>query len=188
MGIAAYLERSADLLHRMATAPAAGQVEPAARLIAQALKADKPLLVCGNGGSAADAQHITGELVGRFLKERQALRCICLAADTAVITALGNDYGYATVFARQVEAYGAAGGVVLGLSTSGNSTNVAAAFEKARSLGMTTIAFTGQGGGKLAPLSDILIDVPSSHTPDIQQVHVCLYHFLCERIETLCLS
>lgn len=188
MGISAYLERCVTLLHAMATAPAAGQLEPAARLIAQALKADKPLLVCGNGGSAADAQHITGELVGRFLKERQALRCICLSDNPAVLTALGNDYGYATVFARQVEAYGQAGGAVLGLSTSGNSENVVAAFEKARSLGMTTIALTGQGGGKLAALSDILIDVPSSHTPDIQQVHLCLYHFLCERIEALCLG
>ncbi len=188
MSIAEYLERSAETMRAMATAPAAAQVEPAARLIAQALKAGKPLLVCGNGGSAADAQHIAGELVGRFLKERQALRCICLAANMAVITALGNDYGYDTVFARQVEAYGEAGGVLLGLSTSGNSGNVVAAFEKARGLGMTGIALTGQGGGKLASLADILIDVPSRHTPDIQQVHICLYHFLCERVETLCMG
>lgn len=188
MSVAEYLERSAEMIRMMAVAPAASQVEPAARLIAQALKAGKPLLVCGNGGSAADAQHIAGELVGRFLKERQALRCICLAADMAVITALANDYGYDAVFARQVEAYGEAGGVLLGISTSGNSANVVAAFEKARSLSMTTIALTGQGGGKLAALADLLIDVPSTHTPDIQQVHLCLYHFLCERIETLCLS
>jgi D-sedoheptulose 7-phosphate isomerase len=188
MGIGEYLERSAELMRAMAAAPAAQQLEPAARLIAQALKADKPLLVCGNGGSAADAQHIAGELVGRFLKERRALRCISLTADTAVLTALGNDYGFDAVFARQVEAYGEAGGALLGISTSGNSANVVAAFEKARALGMTTIALTGQGGGKLAALADILIDAPSRHTPDIQQVHVCLYHFLCERIETLCLG
>lgn len=188
MGIAAYLERSAELMRAMAAAPAAQQVEPAARLIAQALKADKPLLVCGNGGSAADSQHIAGELVGRFLKERRALRCISLVADSAVMTALANDYGYEAVFARQVEAYGEAGGAVLGISTSGNSPNVVAAFEKARAIGMTTIALTGEGGGKLAALADVLIDVPSRHTPDIQQVHLVLYHFLCERIEALCLG
>lgn len=188
MGIAAYLERSAELMRAMAAAPAAQQVEPAARLIAQALKADKPLLVCGNGGSAADSQHIAGELVGRFLKERRALRCISLTADSAVMTALANDYGYEAVFARQVEAYGEAGGAVLGISTSGNSANVVAAFEKARAIGMTTIALTGEGGGKLAALADVLIDVPSRHTPDIQQVHLALYHFLCERVESLCLG
>lgn len=188
MGIAEYLERSAEVIRAMAAAPAAQQVEQAARLVAQALKADKPLLVCGNGGSAADSQHIAGELVGRFLKERRALRCISLTADTAILTALGNDYGYEAVFARQVEAYGEAGGVLLGISTSGNSANVVAAFEKARALGMTTMALTGQGGGRLAALADVLIDVPSTHTPDIQQVHTCLYHFLCERIETLCLG
>ncbi|HLO62806.1 MAG TPA: SIS domain-containing protein [Azonexus sp.] len=188
MGIALYLERLAELMRQLAASPSTEKIELAARLITQAFKAGRPLLVCGNGGSAADAQHIAGELVGRFLKERQALPCICLAADMAVMTALGNDYGYDQVFARQVEAYGVAGGILLGISTSGNSANVVAAFEKARSLGMTTIALTGAGGGALAALADVLIDVPSRHTPDIQQAHLALYHFLCERIEVLCLG
>ncbi len=188
MDLKQHLQRAVETLNAMAESPAAERVEPAIQVIAEALRADKPLLVCGNGGSAADAQHITGELVGRFLRERRALRCISLAADVSVLTAMGNDYGYQSVFARQVEAYGEAGGVVLGLSTSGNSANVVAAFEKAREIGMTTIALTGRGGGKLAPLSDLLIDVPSTHTPDIQQVHTTLYHYVCERVELLCMA
>ena len=101
-----------------------------------------------------------------------------------MLTAWANDYSYDTVFSRQVEAYGEPGGVLLGLSTSGNSRNVVAAFEQARAIGMTTIALTGKGGGKLAGLSDILLDVPSRSTPLIQQAHLCLYHHLCERVET----
>ncbi|MBF0393025.1 MAG: SIS domain-containing protein, partial [Alphaproteobacteria bacterium] len=158
-------------------------VEAAADAVVTGLAAGRPLLVCGNGGSAADALHITGELVGRFLLERRALKAICLADNVAVLTAWANDYDYASVFARQVEAYGEPGGVLLGLSTSGNSPNVVAAFEKARDLGMATIALTGEGGGKLAALSDHLLAVPSRSTPLIQQVHLCLYHYLCERIE-----
>jgi D-sedoheptulose 7-phosphate isomerase len=139
--------------------------------------------VCGNGGSASDAMHIAGELVGRFLKERKAIDCICLSSNTAVLTAWANDYAYDTVFARQVEAHGRNGGVLLGISTSGNSPNVVRAFEAARALGVRTVALTGRGGGKLAPLSDVLIDVPSRHTPIVQQLHVCIYHYVCEQIE-----
>ncbi len=148
------------------------------------LENGKALLVCGNGGSASDALHITGELVGRFLKERKALKCICLADNPAVLTAWSNDYSFDTVFARQVEAYGEPGGTLIGLSTSGNSGNVVDAFEEARAIRMATIALTGAGGGKLASLSDHLLAVPSRSTPLIQQVHVCLYHYLCARIET----
>lgn len=100
-----------------------------------------------------------------------------------MLTAWSNDYAFETVFARQVEAYGAAGGVLIGLSTSGNSSNIIAAFEAASAAGMTTVAFTGQGGGKLAAAADVLIDVPSRSTPMIQQVHICLYHYLCEQVE-----
>lgn len=170
-------------MEAMAVSPACARVDAAVAAIVQAIKAGKPLLVCGNGGSAADAMHIACELVGRFLKERRGLNCIALSADPAVLTALGNDYGYDQVFARQVEAYGVPGAVLWGISTSGNSPNVVKAFEKARGLGLTTIGMTGQGGGKLAPLSDILLDVPSRHTPEIQQVHMCLYHAMCEAIE-----
>jgi D-sedoheptulose 7-phosphate isomerase len=148
-----------------------------------ALAADRPLLVCGNGGSAADAMHIAGELVGRYLRERRALNVVCLSSNPSVLTAWANDYSYDTVFARQVEAYGREGGVLLGISTSGNSENVVRALEAAHVAGMRTIGLTGQGGGKMAPLCDILLDVPSRITPEIQQVHICLYHFICEQIE-----
>jgi D-sedoheptulose 7-phosphate isomerase len=161
-------------------------VEKAVATVATALTAKKAFLVCGNGGSASDAMHITGELVGRFLKERRALKAICLSSNPAVLTAWANDYSYDTIFSRQVEAFGEPGGVILGLSTSGNSKNVILAFEEAKKLGMTTIAMTGAGGGKLAALSDILLDVPSRSTPDIQQVHICLYHYLCQEVEARC--
>lgn len=151
--------------------------------ITGALRAGKPLLVCGNGGSAADAMHITGELVGRFLLERQALNVICLASNPSVLTTWANDYSFDTVFSRQVEAYGSPGAVLLGISTSGNSNNVIAAFEQARALNMKTIALTGEGGGRLAAIGDYLFAVPSRSTPLVQQAHLCLYHYLCQSIE-----
>jgi D-sedoheptulose 7-phosphate isomerase len=151
--------------------------------ITGALRSGKPLLVCGNGGSAADAMHITGELVGRFLLERHALNVICLASNPSVLTAWANDYSFETVFSRQVEAYGSPGAVLLGISTSGNSKNVIAAFEQARTLDMKTIALTGESGGRLRAISDYLFAVPSRSTPLIQQAHLCLYHYLCQSIE-----
>ena len=178
-----HLNAAADLLHRTVARTPDATMERAITAVVAALSAGRPLLVCGNGGSAADAQHIAGELVGRFLKERPALKCICLSDNAAILTAWANDYDYATVFRRQVEAYGEPDGVLLGLSTSGNSENVVQAFEEARKIGMTTVALTGDGGGRMAALADILLDVPSRHTPEIQQVHLCLYHYLCERIE-----
>lgn len=181
--LADHLHESARLITAMATFSAAPQVDHAVAKILHAFRQNKPLLVCGNGGSASDACHIAGELVGRFLKERRALKCIALAGDPAIMTALSNDFGYESVFARQVEAYGEPGGVLLGISTSGNSANVIAAFKTARAQQMTTVALTGKGGGKLAEHSDILIDVPSTHTPYIQQIHLCLYHYICEAVE-----
>ncbi len=183
MSIVEYLESSERVLAAARRHLGLLQTEKAIELIANALLANKPLLVCGNGGSASDAIHITGELVGRFLKDRRALNCICLASNPAVLTAWSNDYSYKTVFSRQVEAYGAAGGVLLGISTSGNSTNIAESFRVAREMNVATIALTGEGGGKLAALSDILIDVPSRSTPLIQQVHICVYHYICEKVE-----
>ena len=181
--LTAYLDRSIDVLRQLRDSGADDRVEEAVSRVATALGAGRPLLVCGNGGSAADAQHITGELVGRFLKERRGLKAICLSSNAAVLTAWANDYDYETVFSRQVEAYGEPGGVLLGISTSGNSGNVVKAFEAARAHGLATIALTGEGGGKLAALADVLLDVPSRHTPLIQQAHICLYHFLCEQVE-----
>jgi D-sedoheptulose 7-phosphate isomerase len=181
--LAQVLRDAAKSLDSAADAPFVAQTGRAIEAICAALSSGLPLLVCGNGGSASDAMHIAGELVGRYMKERKALNCICLSADPAVLTALANDHGFETVFARQVEAHGRAGGVLLGLSTSGNSMNVIKAFETAKKLGLTTIAMTGEGGGRLAAVSDILIDVPSRRTPEIQQIHVCVYHHICEMVE-----
>lgn len=177
------LAEAAALLTRSAGAVDQSVMDGAVACIAGALAAGKPLLVCGNGGSAADAMHITGELVCRFLEERRAMRVICLSDDAAVLTAWSNDYSFDTVFARQVEAYGGEGAVLLGLSTSGTSRNVVAAFEQARRMRMGTIALTGEGGGTLAPLADFLMAVPSRYTPLVQQVHLCLYHYLCQQVE-----
>ena len=178
-----YLTISGSLLERTADAIGQATIDSAVDRIVDALSAGQPLLVCGNGGSAADAMHITGELVARFLKDRRAFRAICLSDNPVVLTAWSNDISFETVFARQVEAYGGEGAVLLGLSTSGTSRNVVAAFEQARRMHMRTIALTGEGGGSLAPLADVLLAVPSRHTPLIQQVHLCLYHYLCEHVE-----
>jgi D-sedoheptulose 7-phosphate isomerase len=179
----AYCRDSEALLRAVGQQLTEDRIASAVSGIVAAIKSDKALLVCGNGGSAADGMHITAELVGRFLKERKALRAVCLSSNAAVLTAWANDYSYETIFSRQVEAYGSPGSVLLGISTSGNSRNVLLAFETARKLGITTIALTGDGGGKLAPYVDILLDVPSRSTPLIQQAHVCIYHYLCEQIE-----
>jgi D-sedoheptulose 7-phosphate isomerase len=183
MSLNQYLQDSADLIRQTANPETTRSVEQSVEVISRALAADHPLLVCGNGGSAADAMHIAGELVGRFLKERRALNCIALGADPAVTTAWSNDYSYDSLYARQVEAYGRSGGVLLGISTSGNSANVLKAAEAARAKGMTVIGLTGQGGGRLKPHCDLLIEAPSRHTPQIQQIHACLYHYICEQVE-----
>lgn len=178
-----YLGETAALLRACTEGDLGARVDAAIRQIAAALKGDRCLLVCGNGGSASDSMHIAGELVGRYLKERRAFKVVSLSADPAILTALGNDYGYDVVFARQVEALAETGGIFLGLSTSGNSVNVVKACEKAKALAMYTIALTGQGGGKLKDVADILIDVPSTSTPRIQEAHICLYHYICQEVE-----
>jgi D-sedoheptulose 7-phosphate isomerase len=189
MSLITYLNDSIEVLKdTVLHLPTMQAVDKAITVICGALKQGLPLLVCGNGGSASDAQHIAGELVGRFLKERKAYNVICLADNAAIMTAIANDYAYDQVFSRQVEGYGKRDGVILGISTSGNSANVINAFKKARELGMITIGLTGQGGGKLADLSDILIEAPSNMTPHIQQVHLCLYHYMCFKIEDLMCS
>jgi len=183
MSLRAYLEDSAGVIASAARSWNEELIAAAVATLSHVLGSGKTLLVCGNGGSASDAAHITGELVGRFLLERKAFRAICLTSNPSVLTAWANDCGYESVFARQVEAYGEPGGALLGLSTSGNSRNVIRAFEIARSIGLTTIALTGEGGGELAALSDYLFAVPSRATPLIQQTHVCLYHYLCQEVE-----
>jgi D-sedoheptulose 7-phosphate isomerase len=178
-----YLAESREAIDRALKSHSLTKVDQAITAITTTLAEGKPMMVCGNGGSASDAMHITGELVGRFLKERQAINCICLSSNPAVLTAWANDYSYDTVFARQVEAYGKTGGILLGISTSGNSTNIVRAFEAAKLLGVRSVALTGEGGGKLATVCDLLIDVPSRRTPIIQQLHICIYHYICEQIE-----
>jgi D-sedoheptulose 7-phosphate isomerase len=178
-----YLTESARLLELAAQSWSEPLVVGAISTMVGALGEGKPLLVCGNGGSACDAMHLTGELVGRFQLERRPLNAICLTSNSALVTAWANDYSYDTVFSRQTEAYGREGGVLLGISTSGTSKNVVTAFQQARAMGMHTVALTGEGGGALAPLSDFLFAVPSGSTPLIQQVHLCLYHYFCGEIE-----
>ncbi len=151
--------------------------------IVTALRARKPLLICGNGGSAADAMHIAGELVGRFRRERIGLKAIALGTDAAVSTALSNDYTFDSVFARQVEALGEPGGVVWGISTGGNSENVVRALTTGRKRGMSGIALTGTSGGRVSAAADIVIAVPSADTPRIQEIHTLVYHHICEQVE-----
>lgn len=186
MDFLSYFSASARLIEQTAAHIGSQKIESAIDTIVAAVNQRRVILVCGNGGSASDAMHITGELVGRFLKERGAFKALCLNADAAVLTAWSNDYSYESVFARQVEAHAEPGAVLMGLSTSGNSANVVEAFKTAKKLDLATIAFTGQGGGKLAPLSDVLLDVPSQSTPLIQQAHICLYHYICEQVEARC--
>ena len=155
----------------------------AVEVICQSLQGGGAVYVFGNGGSAADAQHITGELVGRFLVERKPLKAFALVGNASLTTCIGNDYGYEQIFSRQLEALGAAGDVAMGLTTSGNSPNVLLALETARKLGMKSIVLTGQGGGKCAPLTDVLLDVPSLATPRVQESHVVIYHTICQLVE-----
>ena len=161
------------------------RIEQAIQLVVEALRAKKPGLVFGNGGSAADAMHISGELVGKFRFERAAMNVICLNTNMTVLTAWSNDVNFETVFTRQVEAHAQEGSVLWGLSTSGNSPNVVSAFALARERGLKTIAMTGSDGGKLRDLADLLIASPGSDAPSAQNVHVVIYHYMCEEIERL---
>jgi D-sedoheptulose 7-phosphate isomerase len=155
----------------------------AARRMADSLRAGGKVLVFGNGGSAADAQHLAGELVGRYLRDRQGLPALALTTDPSVVTAVGNDMGFESVFRRQVEAHGRAGDVAVGITTSGRSPNVVVALRTARQRGLVTVALTGNGGGDLGGAVDYLIDVPHSETPRIQEVHTMVVHILCQIVE-----
>ena len=153
--------------------------------VVAALLAGKPVLTCGNGGSASDALHVSGELVGRFFRDRPALNVICLNSNVAVMTAWANDIDFTSVFSRQVEAHGGEGGLLWGFSTSGDSKNVVNAFEKASLLGMKTIAMTGSHPGQLGTLADHVISVPGDDAPSAQNLHVLLYHYMCAEIERI---
>lgn len=163
----------------------AQQILEVGQIIARALREGNKLLLFGNGGSAADAQHIAGEIVGRFKRERRALPAIALTTDTSILTAVGNDYGFETIFERQVEALCMPGDIAIGISTSGNSPNVVRGLMKARDLGATTIAFTGRDGGKLVQVAHYSFVVPSYDTARIQECHITLGHVLCEIVDRL---
>lgn len=158
-------------------------IEKAAKAIIASLRKGGKLLVFGNGGSAADSQHIVAELVGRFKMERRALPAVALTTNTSSLTAIANDYGYDVVFSRQIEALGAKGDVALGISTSGNSKNVIEAFKKAKAIGLETIALTGSDGGKMKRMCDISIVVETKYTPSIQESHIMIIHIICSLIE-----
>jgi D-sedoheptulose 7-phosphate isomerase len=159
------------------------QVSDIAQVCIRALQAGGKIILFGNGGSAADAQHIAAELMGRYLRERRALPAIALTTNTSNITAIGNDYSYDEIFARQMEAIGSAGDVAIGISTSGNSRNVVRAVIAAKHKGLTTIAITGSTGGELLDITDYCLRVPSNQTPRIQEAHIWIGHTVCEIIE-----
>ena len=160
----------------------------AAELLFNALANDGKFLICGNGGSAADAQHFAAEMTGRFEKERMELAAIALTTDTSALTAIGNDYGFDHIFSKQVRALGRAGDVLVGISTSGNSGNVIEAIKAAHQNGMKIIALTGRDGGKIAHLlkeGDVLLNIPYPRTARIQEVHILLIHAMCDCIDTM---
>jgi D-sedoheptulose 7-phosphate isomerase len=159
-------------------------VDAVGQHLATALRAGGKIMFCGNGGSAADSQHLAAELTGRFVKDRRPLAAIALSTDSSALTCIGNDYGFEDVFDRQVRGLGRQGDVLIGISTSGNSPNVLKAFESARSMGITTVGLLGRDGGKLRALSDLAIIVPSRTTARIQEVHIMIGHVLCAAIET----
>ena len=152
-------------------------------VLVEVYKNGNKLLIAGNGGSAADAQHIAGELVSKFYFDRPALPAIALTTDTSIITAIGNDYGYEKLFSRQIEANGVKGDAFLGISTSGNSKNIIEGLKKAKEKGLITIGLTGESGGKMKNLCDYCICVPSNETPRIQESHILIGHILCSIIE-----
>ncbi|HKJ46796.1 MAG TPA: D-sedoheptulose 7-phosphate isomerase [Balneolales bacterium] len=158
-------------------------IEEAVQRISSAFEQDNKVLFCGNGGSAADAQHLAAELSGRFYKDRPALPAEALHCNTSYITAVANDYSYDEIYARLVNGIGKKGDILVGLSTSGNSSNIVKAFQEAREKGIITIGLTGKTGGKMKELSDLLICVPSSDTPRIQESHILIGHIICQFVE-----
>ncbi|MGQ0720845.1 MAG: D-sedoheptulose-7-phosphate isomerase [Candidatus Eiseniibacteriota bacterium] len=165
------------------SAEVAPTLEVVARVVSGRIAAGGKILVCGNGGSAADSQHVATELTVRYLADRRPIPALALTVDSSVLTAAGNDLGFEQIFARQVEALGRPGDVLLAISTSGNSANVVRAAERARALGLVTVGLTGASGGKLARVVDHCLRAPSAATPRIQEAHLVMEHLLCEALE-----
>jgi D-sedoheptulose 7-phosphate isomerase len=182
--IAVHLERSVAALQHAANDPALLEAARAiAKAIISALQDGKKLLIIGNGGSAADAQHIAAEIVGRYKRDRPGYAAIALTTDTSALTSIANDYGFEQIFARQVEGLGERGDVLLALSTSGKSPNILAALSLAQERGLVTIGFTGTGGAALRALCDHLLIAPTDDTPVVQQIHLAVAHGICDEIE-----
>jgi D-sedoheptulose 7-phosphate isomerase len=161
----------------------AGQISQAVEMISGALAGGRKLLLMGNGGSAADAQHFAAEIVGRFKMERRGLPAIALSTDTSILTAIGNDYGFSEIFRRQVEALATEGDIVVGISTSGNSENIQSALLLAREAGCRTIGLLGRDGGKIRETADLSLTVPVEDTPRIQEGHILIIHIICDLVE-----
>ncbi|RME24912.1 MAG: D-sedoheptulose 7-phosphate isomerase [Candidatus Zixiibacteriota bacterium] len=178
-----YFGRHIDLAKKV-HAELAGNIAQAARMLIDCLGAGNKVLLCGNGGSAADAQHIATELTGRFIQERPGLPAVALTTDTSALTALSNDFGFDQVFARQVEALGTAGDLLIAISTSGNSANTLAALQTARQKELRSIALLGRDGGRMAAEADLAVIVPSDYTPHIQEMHITIGHLWCRFIDT----
>ncbi len=181
---AAELAESAAAIAALAADPAlCAAVDRAAGMVVASLKAGGKLMICGNGGSAADAQHWAAEFVSRFMYDRPGLAAIALTTDTSILTAIGNDYGYERLFARQVEALGRSGDVLFAISTSGRSPNIVAALRAALALGIATVGFTGAGGGDMPGLCDLCLRMPSDSTARIQEGHEAAGHAICALVE-----
>ena len=188
--VAAHFAESIEAKHQ-AAAVLAEPTAQAAEMLLACLMNDGKFLICGNGGSAADAQHFAAEMTGRFERERMELAAIALTTDTSALTAIGNDYGFEHIFSKQVRALGRAGDVLVGISTSGNSANVIEAIKAAHERDMRVIALTGRDGGKIAAMlqdSDILLNVPHPRTARIQENHILLIHAICDCIDTVLLE
>jgi D-sedoheptulose 7-phosphate isomerase len=181
--VSARFEEIGRIFTSVANSTFPAEVEQFASLLVTTFQSGKKLLVFGNGGSASDAQHLCGELVVRFQKNRRALPAIALCCDSAVVTACGNDFAFKDIFARQIQALGAPGDVALGISTSGNSPNVAEALKAARELGLTTALLTGAQFGEARNFCDIVLAAPAPSTARIQEIHLAAYHSICELVE-----
>jgi len=161
-------------------------IAAAGRVLVEAIRSGGKVMFCGNGGSAADAQHLAAELSGRFLKDRAPLAGLALTVDTSALTAIGNDFGFSEVFARQLRGIGRKGDALVAISTSGNSPNVIEAAKAARDMGIKVVGFTGSGGGKLVALADVCVRVPAERTDHIQEMHIAVGHLLCGIVEQAC--
>ena len=180
--IESQIRASAELKRKMADT-AVDSMLKAIESVIHALQSGGKVLLCGNGGSAADSQHIAAELVGRFKKDRKGMPAIALTTDTSILTSIANDFGYEKVFQRQVEALGEEGDALIGISTSGRSKNVVLAIQKAREMGIVTIALIGEATGPVSDAADMTVSIPSTDTPRIQEGHITFGHILCDLVE-----